>query len=108
MARSRKSTSSRDYASAFGKALDEQLAQKSMRKSDLASALGVTPSYVSRLASGATNASPSMVNSVSTAMGLDQKAWSSLMQAAAEQKGYAPLETPCPHCGKKPSDPPKR
>lgn len=100
-----KTSGSDGFASAFGEALNKQLAARQMRQGELATKLGVHKSYVSRVASGVTNASPSVVNQFASAMNLDPAATASLMSAAAAAKGYTVPETPCPHCGKKPSDP---
>lgn len=94
------------YASAFGKALDEQLARRRMLPSMLARALQVSPSYVSKLRNGK-NVSSSTVNSIASSLNLNPYESQALLYAAGADKGYTPnvtaiytAEDVCPHCGK--------
>jgi transcriptional regulator with XRE-family HTH domain len=86
MRRSKPSGSDR-FASAFGEALDKQLAARAMRRVDLAAAMDVSQSYVSKVANGTGNASPRTVARFAGALNLNAAETSSLMAAAAQAKG---------------------
>src|SRR3954470_3560388 len=76
------------YASAFGKALDEQLARSSMRQSDVAKRTGVSPAYVNRLMTGKAKASPQWVDLVSRTLDLPAREERKLHVAAARDAGF--------------------
>jgi ribosome-binding protein aMBF1 (putative translation factor) len=114
VARSRISGSKRNkaYASAFGQALDAQLARKSVRKSALAAALNVTPQYINRVVTGQTMVSSSNAAKFATALGLRGDDANVLLGASASDSGYTTNSlstvTVCPHCGKRSDEPVKR
>ena len=76
-----------------------------MRRADLAVNLDVSAAYISRVAAGTANVSPSAVNRFAEALALDAGATASLMVAAAQAKGYLSPDLTCPHCGKKYGEP---
>jgi transcriptional regulator with XRE-family HTH domain len=75
------------YASAFGKALDEQLTRRSMRQTELAQATGVSPSYVNRLMTVG-NPSPQWVEIIAITLQLGPSERVDLHTAAAIDAGY--------------------
>lgn len=89
-----------DYASAFGAALDRQLAKRSMRPADLAAALNVSPAYVSRVRSGTVTVSASNATKFAEAIGANAEGYNALLNAAATASGFV-VEHTCPNCGHK-------
>ncbi len=79
------------YASAFGKALDQQLGRSALRQTDLARATGVSASYVNKLMTGKTTASPQWVDLVSQTLRLPPEEARRLHTAAARDAGYKVL-----------------
>lgn len=77
-----------DYATAFGQALDAQLAKRSLSQATLATSVGTSSSYVNQTMSGARNASPQWVNLVANSLALTEKERRELHTAAALDLGY--------------------
>ena len=75
------------YASAFGKALDEQLARRSMRQSDLARATKASPAYINRMMTHA-KVSPEWADLVAEVLHLAPPDRERLHKAAAVTWGY--------------------
>lgn len=77
-----------DYATAFGQALDAELAKRSLSRSALAQAANVSSSYVTQTMNGARLASPNWVNLVAGALNLPEKERRDLHFAAALDAGF--------------------
>jgi plasmid maintenance system antidote protein VapI len=77
-----------DYATAFGKALAEQLSSRQLRQNDLANATGVTPGYVNRLVRGKIKASPAWADLVADVTKASEQERLKLHRAAASDRGY--------------------
>lgn len=84
-----------DYASAFGRALDHQLAKKGVAQADLASATGASASYINRLMTGR-KVSPQWADKVSDVLHLDPHDRRTLHTAAAVTWGFKLDLTPEP------------
>jgi transcriptional regulator with XRE-family HTH domain len=76
-----------EFASAFGQALDRQLAKKGLGQSDLANATGTSASYINRLMRGR-KVSPEWADKVSDVLDLTPKDRRSLHVAAAVTWGF--------------------
>lgn len=77
-----------DYASAFGKALDEQLSRTSLRQADLARATSVSPAYINRMMTGSQSVSPRWADLVADVLKATPNERAKLHRAAAEAAGY--------------------
>ena len=76
-----------DYASAFGKALDECMTARGVRQADLAGATGVSPAYINRMMTGS-RVSPEWAETVAVTLGLPDAERQRLHHAAAVSWGY--------------------
>jgi transcriptional regulator with XRE-family HTH domain len=77
----------KDYASVFGAALAEQLARHKLTQTDLAKARGVSPAYISRLASKSAP-SPEWVDLIADTTKATEEERAKLHTAAARTRGY--------------------
>jgi transcriptional regulator with XRE-family HTH domain len=84
----RRSTNARKYATAFGEALARQFKQKKISQRDLASAAGVSPSYVNHIMAGRKSVSPQWADLVADTLKLGESARIELHRAAARDAGY--------------------
>lgn len=75
------------FQSAFGAALERQLAKSSMRQSDLARATSVDPGYINRLMNGA-KVSPEWADKIADNTAASPRDRVSLHRAAAATWGY--------------------
>lgn len=78
----------RDYATAFGEALDRELRRASLKPADIARGAGVSPSYVSRTMTGNATPSPKWTSTVAGVLNLTPEGASALHRAAAIDAGY--------------------
>lgn len=81
-------TGQMEYQSAFGKALNEQLARTNLKQSDLARAAGVSPSYVNRLMTGESKVSPDWADLIADTLKLQHDERIKLHTAAATTWGF--------------------
>jgi plasmid maintenance system antidote protein VapI len=77
-----------DYATEFGRALDEQLADRSIRQADLARATESSPAYINRMMTGSTRASPQWVDLVAKVLKANPQERRRLHRAAAKDAGF--------------------
>ena len=77
-----------DYATAFGKALQEQLAGRAMRVADLSRAANLNATYLSRMMTGSKSVSPSTANLIADALSLNAAERMKIHTAAALDLGY--------------------
>lgn len=77
-----------DHKKAFGEALDRVLSANQMTQTDLANAVGVSKSYVSRMMNGTRPVTPDHVDTISTSLGISGVAYNQLHQAAAISAGF--------------------
>jgi len=81
-------TRNSEYATAFGKALDAQLAKRQWKQTDLARATHKSPAYINRLMTGAAKASPEWADLVASVMRANPIERQQLHRAAALDAGY--------------------
>lgn len=79
--------SKEDFASAFGQALDRQLASRGLGQTDLAAATKTSPSYINRLMHGR-KVSPEWADKVSDVLSLEPADRQRLHAAAAVTWGF--------------------
>jgi len=76
------------YVTAFGKALDTQLAKRQWRQTDLARATQKSPAYINRVMTGSAKASPQWADLVASVIRANQSERQQLHRAAAIDAGY--------------------
>jgi plasmid maintenance system antidote protein VapI len=74
--------------SGFGELLDRIMLRRGLRAARLAEALGVTPSYLSALVTGAKPVSPDRVDDIARAIAAAPEERTSLHRAAARDMGF--------------------
>jgi plasmid maintenance system antidote protein VapI len=74
--------------SGFGEALTGLMSRRGLRASRLAEALGVTPSYLSALVTGAKPVSPDRVEDIADSLGAAPEERTRLHRAAARDMGF--------------------
>lgn len=79
---------SKAYASAFGRALDEQLGQRGMSQSKLAIAMQKSPSYLNRVMLGKRGTSPQWVDLVADMLGVSPEVRREMHRAGARDAGW--------------------
>ena len=94
------------FKNAFGEALEKLLTERKIPKKDLAAQLSVSPSYVSRVLSGAAPVSASNAVCFADALGLNAAETTAFVGSAVAGKSYT-TGLICPHCGKPYDAPPK-
>lgn len=77
-----------DYASAFGRALDEQLAKRGMRQSEIAAATAHSPSYVNQTMTGKKPVPPQWVDLVADVIRATPEERAHMHRGAALDHGF--------------------